>query len=107
MTEILAGGFLPGVKPYWREDSIFYTARRIRCEPVPFVRIKGRDRFYETNCADRDEILGFFFQILIFFDDMGDQAEIALNEDVFCFEVSLRVFLDVVLFFGRGEGIRK
>ena len=34
---------------------------------------------------------------------MGYEAEVPLDEDVFCFEVSFRVLLDVILLFRGGE----
>lgn len=107
MTAILAGGFLPGVKPHWRWDSIFNTAGCIGSKPVSFFRIKGNDRFDESDRTDGDQIFHFFTKILVFSYDMCYKPQITLNENVLCFQITLGVLLKVILFFVRREGIGK
>lgn len=99
MTEILAGGFLPGVKPHWREDSIFDTPCRISSEAYRFVRIESNDRFDQPDGADGEKIFCVLICSLVFADDVRDQAQVSLNKDVFGFQVSFRIFLQVVLLF--------
>ena len=107
MTEILAGGFLPGVKPHWREDSIFDASGSVSGKTDPFVWIERHHCLDESDRADGDQIFGVFGQMLIFFDNMCHKAQIMFDEDVFCFQVSLCIFLQILAFFVGREGLWK
>ena len=80
-----------------------FTSRGVSGKPVSFLRIKSGDCFDQPDRSNGQKVLRIFIEILIFFQDMGDEAEIPLDKDVFCFEVSFRVLLDVILLFRRGE----
>lgn len=86
-----------------RGGRFFHAPRRIRGKPVPLIRVESDDRFDQPDRSDRDEVFRVFFEILIFFDDMCHEPEIPLDENMLGFEVSLSVFLDVILLFRRSE----
>ena len=86
-----------------RGGRFFHTSRGVSGKPVSFLRIKSDDGFDQPDRSNGQKVLRIFIEILIFFQDMGDEAEIPLDKDVFCFEVSFRVLLDVILLFRRGE----
>lgn len=46
-------------------------------------RIKGADRFDQTDSSDGDQVFRIFTGTLIFFYYVGDQAEVMLNQDIF------------------------
>lgn len=46
--------------------SLFYASGSIGGEAVSFVRIKSDNGFDQSDCADRDQVFGIFFGILIF-----------------------------------------
>ena len=48
-----------------------------------FFRIKGADRFDQTDSSDGDQVFRIFTGTLIFFYYVGDQAEVMLNQDIF------------------------
>ena len=98
-------GFLPGTEVH--EDFIFNAARRIGGQPVPFAGVKSSDRFDEADRSDGEQILRVFVEVLVFFDYMGYKAQISFNQDVFCFEISFCIFLDIVFFFRRRQRRRK
>lgn len=61
------------VKPK-RWGRFFYASGSIGGEAVSFVRIKSDNGFDQSDCADRDQVFGIFFGILIFFDYMCDKS---------------------------------
>lgn len=100
MTEILAGGFLPGVKPHWREDSIFDTFGRISCKPGAFFCLKGIYRFNKSNGSNREKILRFIVCILVFLYYVGHKPQVSFYQNGFCFLIALPATLQVFpLFF--------
>lgn len=101
MTAILAGGFLPGVKPHWREDSIVNASRRIGGQTYRFLCVKGGDRFDQPDGSDGDQIVHIFVQALVFFYHMSYETEISFDQDIFCFRIALLVTLKIMLFLGR------
>lgn len=90
-----------------RGGRFFHTSGSIGGQPVPFRRIECYDRFDKPDRADGDQIFRVFVKILIFFYYVGDKTEIPFDENVFCLEVSLRILLDVILLFRRGERVGK
>ena len=56
------------------KNFIFYASGSIGGEAVSFVRIKSDNGFDQSDCADRDQVFGIFFGILIFFDYMCDKS---------------------------------
>lgn len=90
-----------------RGGRFFHASRCIGSKPVSLIRIESDDCFDQPDRADRDEVLGILFEILIFFDDMCDEPEVPLDENMLGLEVSLSVFLDVILFFRRSERVGK
>lgn len=57
-----------------RGGRFFYASGSIGGEAVSFVRIKSDNGFDQSDCADRDQVFGIFFGILIFFDYMCDKS---------------------------------
>ena len=90
-----------------RGGRFFNTAGRICGKTVPFVRVECDDRFDQPDRPDGEQIFGILLQVLIFFDDMGDEPQISFYQDVLCIEVSLCISLDVILLFRRGERVGK
>ena len=90
-----------------RGGRFFNAARRIGGQPVPFAGVKSSDRFDEADRSDGEQILRVFVEVLVFFDHMGYKAQISFNQDVFCFEISFCIFLDIVFFFRRRQRRRK
>lgn len=87
------------------KDFVFYTPGCVCCKPVSLLWIKSDDGLDQTDRTDGDQILRILVQILIFLYDMCDEPEITFDENMLCLEVSLRIFLDVVLLFRRCEGL--
>lgn len=90
-----------------RGGRFFNTSGRICGKTVPFVRVERDDRFDQPDRPDGEQIFGILLQVLIFFDDMGDEPQISFYQDVLCIEVSLCISLDVILLFRRGERVGK
>ncbi len=90
-----------------RGGRFFHTPGSVGGKAVAFVGVKGDNCFNKPDGSDGDQIFGIFFQILIFFNNVGHEPQIAFNKDVLCLQVSLCVLLDVILFFRGGEGIGK
>ena len=89
--------------PEMHEQLVLNTLGGIGRQADVFVRPEGAHRLDQPDRADRDEVLGILFEILIFFDDMCDEPEVPLDENMLGLEVSLSVFLDVILLFRRSE----
>lgn len=107
MTEILAGGFLPGVKPHWREDSIFDAAACVCCQTASFCVVESGDSLNKTDRADGNKIFLFGVRVQIFLCHMSNQTQVALNQYIFCLKVALPVFLKIFPFFLRCERLLK
>ena len=89
------------------ENFIFNTSCGIGPEPYTFVRIKGDHSLNQANCSDGEEILCIVADCLVFFDDMSNEAQITFDKNVFCFEITLRIFLHIISFFRCCEGLGK
>ena len=79
----------------------------ICCKPDIFGIIKGIDSLNQANCSDGEEILCIVADCLVFFDDMSNEAQITFDKNVFCFEITLRIFLHIISFFRCCEGLGK
>ena len=61
------------------QKFIINAARRIGGKARGFFRIKGIDRFDQTDSSDGDQVFRIFTGTLIFFYYVGDQAEVMLD----------------------------
>ena len=89
------------------EDLIFNAAGRVSPKAYAFIRIEGDDSFDQADGADGQKILRLFLTGLVFLHDMGDEAQIPLDQDVLCFQITLRISLQIISLFRGSEGLGK
>ena len=88
-------------------DSIFYTSCRIGCQTRSFGCVKCCDAFNQANGADGNKILLIGSLRIVFFHNVCDQAQIAFDQNISCFQVTLGTSLQVVFFLLSCERARK
>lgn len=76
-----------------RVHCIFNTPCRICCKARALFRVESRDALDESNGADGDQVLLIGHLGVVFFHDVGNQAEIPLDEYVPGGPVSLGIAL--------------
>ncbi len=77
-------------KSHWGEGSILHTPGGIGSKPRPFGRIKGGDALNEADGSYGDQVLLIRSLGIVFFHDVSDQAQIALNENIAGSKISFR-----------------
>ncbi len=63
-------------------DSIFYTSCSVSSQPCSLGHIKGGDTLDKSYGANRNQILLVGSLGIVFFHNMGNQTQVALNENV-------------------------
>ena len=107
-TKIVKAGTLSEVKAAY-PDAEFLDAKGKVIMPA---FINAHEHIYSAFARGLS-VKGYdpkgFLDILdgIFFDHMCNEPQIPFNQNVFCLQVTLSIFLNIFFFFGRGEGIWK
>lgn len=83
------------------EDCILNTAGGVSSKPHISVRFKSGDPFDKPNGSDGDEVVLVPRLGIVFFDNMGYQAEIVLNEGIPGLHVPGGIALQVLLLLFR------
>ncbi len=89
------------------EDSFFYTTCRIGGKAGSLGIVKGRDCLNESNGADRNQVILILVVGVVFFDNVGNQPQIVLNELVAGLGISLFDSLKALLFLLGGKRLGK
>jgi hypothetical protein len=89
------------------EDCIFNAAGGIGGEPGTLFRIEAGDALDKPNGADGDKILLITALGVVFFHDMGHQAQIVADQGIPGLRITLGVFLQVLSFLSGGQGAGK
>ena len=87
------------------QDLIFHAPGGIGGKPCPFGGIEGGDAFDQADGADGDQILLVRGLGIVFFHNVGDQAQVALDENIAGIQIPLLGQFQVVLLLLGGEGL--
>ena len=68
--------------PEVHQDLIFHAAGSVGGQADSFVRVEACDRLDQPHRADGDQILLVHVLRIVLFHDVGNQPQIALNEDI-------------------------
>ena len=101
----LPGGFF--LCPKIHQNLIFNTPCRVRAKSYTFIGVKSDDRFDEADGSNGQKILRILLHGLILFHNMCCKAQIPLYQNMFCFKITLCIFLQIISFFRSCEGLRK
>ena len=83
------------------ENLVFDTSGRISAKPDTFIGVKCDDRLNQANSADRQQILRIFFERLILFHDVCNEAQIPFYQNMFRFKITLRIIFAYNIFLPR------
>ena len=89
--------------PHCCEDSIFHTPGGIGCQPGAFGRIECRDAFDQPDGPDGDQILLICRLGIIFFHNMGHQAQVAFDQHIPGIQISRLGQSKITAFFFRRQ----
>ena len=89
------------------EDCIFNTAGGVGGQAHVPVRLEGGDALDEPDGADGDEIVLVARLGVVFFDDVGHQAEVVFDEGVPRLQIPGGVAVQVFSLFLRRQGLGK
>ena len=100
-------GNLPGIFlfcPEHHQKFVVDTACSIGRKPCAACVVKGVDGFDKADGPDGDQILQIFPGILVFFCNMGDQAEVSFDQNTFCFRIPLLITAKIYFFLSGRQG---
>ena len=100
-------GNLPGIFlfcPEHHQKFVVDTACSVGRKPCTACVVKGVDGFDKADGPDGDQILQIFPGILIFFCNMGDQAEVSFDQNTFCFRIPLLITAKIYFFLSGRQG---
>ena len=100
-------GNLPGIFlfcPEHHQKFVVDTACSVGRKPCTACVVKGVDGFDKADGPDGDQILQIFPRILIFFCNMGDQAEVSFDQNTFCFRIPLLITAKIYFFLSGCQG---
>ena len=100
-------GNLPGIFlfcPEHHQKFVVDTACSVGRKPCTACVVKGVDGFDKADGPDGDQILQIFPRILIFFCNMGDQAEVSFDQNTFCFRIPLLITAKIYFFLSGRQG---
>ena len=100
-------GNLPGIFlfcPEHHQKFVVDTACSVGGKPCAACVVKGVDGFDKADGPDGDQILQIFPGILVFFCNMGDQAEVSFDQNTFCFRIPLLITAKIYFFLSGRQG---
>ena len=95
------------LKAKHHQKFVINTACGIGRKPCAACVVKSRDRFDKSDRSYRDQIFEIFSGVLIFFCNVGDQAEISFDKNVFCIQIPLLTAVKIYFFLSGSQRFRK